>query len=209
MSSGARPGRLASLAFVLVATAAPLATPLRADDRAGGDATARPASMFPKGTWDLALHGAYHQTEREGDETIATATLSAGYYFGDRFSVRGELVGYALDNQPGPSPADADDAVGLGVNAGLRYQFIEYQRLTLFAEVYTGVLYSHRDFPEDGTHLNFTLQGGLGATFRLADDVHLFGGVRHLHISNARLRGEDENPSFDGPGAYVGLLFRF
>ena len=207
MYSGARPGRLAALAFVLVGVAAPLTTPVRADD-GDGDA-ARLGTMFPKGTWDLAFNGAYHETERKGDETVASATVSAGYYFADRLSVRGELVGYALDNKPGPSLADADDAIGLGVNAGLRYQFIEYRRLTLFAEVYTGVLYSHRDFPEDGTHLNFTLQGGLGATFRLRDNVHLVGGVRHLHISNARLRGEDENPSFDGPGASVGLLFRF
>jgi hypothetical protein len=208
MSSRSRPGGLAAaaLAFVLVVTAA---LPLRADEGDDRDAAARPASMFPKGTWDLALHGAYHETERKGDETVASATVSAGYYFADRLSVRGELVGYGLDNKPGPSLADADDALGIGVNAGLRYQFIEYRRLTLFVEGYTGVLYSDHDFPEDGTHLNFTLQGGLGATFRLADDVHLFGGVRHLHISNARLRGEDENPSFDGPGAYVGLLFRF
>ena len=202
-----RPGLVAAtVAFVLFAMAVP-ARPVRADD--GGRDAARPATMFPKGTWDLAFHGAYHETERKGDETVASATGSAGYYIRDRLSIRGELVGYDLDNKAGPSDADADDAMGIGVDAGLRYQFIEYRRLTLFAEIYTGVLYSHRDFPEDGSHLNFNLHGGVGATFRLHDDVHLIGGVRHLHISNARLRGEDENPSFDGPGAYVGVLFRF
>ena len=207
MSSGGRPGRLAAAALAFVVAMAATPGPARADD-ADRDA-ARPGSMFPKGTWDLAFHGTYHETERKGAETIATATVSGGYYFAERLSVRGELVGYDLDNKAGPSLEDPDDAIGIGANLGLRYQFIEYRRLTLFAEIYTGVLYSDRDFPEDGSHLNFNLQGGVGATFRLGDDVHLVGGVRHLHISNARLRGEDENPSFDGPGAYVGVLFRF
>jgi hypothetical protein len=30
-----------------------------------------------------------------------------------------------------------------------------------------------------------------------------------MHISNARIHGEDENPTFDGLGGYIGLLFTY
>lgn len=173
---------------------------------------AAPPTMFPRGTWDLQLYGTYYESIRTfGDETIQSGVAALGYYFGDRHSFRVELLGYHLDNKAGPFTAagNADDALAAGVNIGLRYQFLEYERLTLFVEGYAGLFYGHRDFPEDGTHFNFNEQFGLGATFRLRDNLHLVGGARYMHISNAQIHGSDENPTFDGIGGYVGVLFTF
>lgn len=167
-------------------------------------------TMFPKGTWDLQFYGTYYQSVRAGDEKIQSGVASAGYYFGDRHSFRAELLGYNLDNQEGPfTSVRPDDAIAGGINIGLRYQFLEYERLALFVEGYAGVLYGHRDFPEQGTHFNFNEQLGLGATFRLRNNLHLVGGARYMHISNAQIHGVDENPTFDGVGGYVGVMFTF
>lgn len=176
------------------------------------DADADAPSMFPKGTWDLQFYGTYLESIRDSNNgNVATAVAAAGYYFGERHSFRMEVVGYGLDNKASPFTPEgaADDAIALGANIGLRYQFLEHQRLTLFVEGYAGFFYGHRDFPEEGTHFNFNQQFGLGATFRLGENVHLVGGARYMHISNAQIRGQDENPSFDGIGGYAGLLFTF
>jgi hypothetical protein len=30
-----------------------------------------------------------------------------------------------------------------------------------------------------------------------------------MHVSNAQIRGRDENPSFDGVGGYLGVMFTY
>ena len=166
-----------------------------------------PATMFPKGTWTLQLHGAYFHSIID-DEEIFNGVASGGYYFDDKHVFRLELLGYHLDEENGTSD-DADDASAAGVNVGLRYHYLEYERLSLFIEGIAGLFYGTRNWPEGGTHFNFNQQMGLGATFRFDEHAHLIGGVRYMHLSNGRIRGEDENPSFDGIGGYVGVMFTY
>lgn len=211
MSAGAR-------AFVSVMLAAMLIeglTPLRAHgDEASPDTTAATLpsesltsdSMFPKGTRTMQFYGAYYHSIVD-DEEIVNAVAALNYYFDERHAFRVEIVGYRNDVE-GSSP-DADDSVAGGVNVGLRYHFLEYQRFTMFFEGVAGMFYGSRNFPEGATHFNFNEQLGLGATFRLDEHAHLIAGARFMHISNARIRGEDENPGFDCLGGYFGLMFTY
>ena len=172
-----------------------------------GEAAAAAAStMFPKGTWTLDLYASYSASFAKG-ESVTSGVAGASYYFAERHAVRAELVGHFLDND-GRDP-DADDALAPGVNLGLRWHFLERDRFTLFIEGIAGMFYGGRNFPRRGTHFNFNQQFGLGATYRIDENVHLLGGARYMHISNARVHGEDENPSFDGLGGFVGVLFTF
>ena len=162
-------------------------------------------SMFPKGLWTLQLNGAYLPSY-ETDDAASYGTIGGSYYFDERHSVLLELVGYSLDNE---GDFDADNAAAGGGNLGLRYQFLEHQRLSLFVEGLAGFLQAEHNFPPGGTHFNFALQAGLGATFRIADNVHLIGGARYLHISNAQIEGKSRNPNFNAIGGYLGVMFTF
>lgn len=163
-----------------------------------------PASMFGKGTRTLELSGGTYDDVFDSGEDQHIATVGGGYYFADRHSVRAELTGWDLDAKDGN-----DDTTAFGGNLGLRFHFLEYQRLSLFAEGAIGFYYANRKFPPGGTHLNYVTQGGVGATFRVYDNVHLFGGARYVHASNGRIHGGDENPSIDAFGGYAGVMFTF
>ena len=190
---------LVSLAIGGVATDAAFAQAAAVD-------AASQVTMFPKGTWTLDLYASYSASLAKG-ESVTTGAAGVSYYFAERHALRAEVVGHFLDND-GDSP-DADDAWAPGLNIGLRWHFLERDRLTLFIEGIAGLFYGAHNFPQGGTHFNFNEQFGLGATYRIDDNVHFLGGVRYMHISNARIRGEDENPSFDGLGGFVGLLFSY
>lgn len=199
------PWRAALVPVLLLACLA--ATARGADDTSDSvDRAINAPSMFAKGTWTTQFHGAYFHSVVD-DEDIYNAVASAGYYFDHKHVFRVELLGYRLDQEG--TGDDADDATGMGVNLGLRYHFLERERLSLFFEGIAGLFYGHRNFPEGGTHFNFNEQLGLGATLRMRDNLHLIGGVRFIHISNARIRGEDENPSFNGLGGFVGVMFTY
>ncbi|CAA9419964.1 MAG: hypothetical protein AVDCRST_MAG64-2816 [uncultured Phycisphaerae bacterium] len=183
----------------------PDAAAAQAEPRAGRDAAdPEPASMFDKGTWTLELNAGSYDDVFESDEKQHVATVGGGYFFADRHAFRIELTGWDLDAKDGN-----DDTTALGGNLGLRFHFLEYERLSLFAEGAVGFYYANRKFPPGGTHFNFVSQGGLGATFRVYDNVHLYGAARYVHASNARIHGGDENPSVDAFGGYVGVLFTF
>jgi hypothetical protein len=174
--------------------------------RPGGDDAVPRASMFPKGTWTMEYYGGYIHSVSQ-DENVSSGVVAGGYYFGERHALRAEVVGSFLDNDG--TTSDADDSVAGGLNLGLRFHFLEHEGLTLFFEGIAGMFYGARNFPEGGTHFNFNEQLGLGATIRLDEHAHFFGGARYMHISNARIHGEDENPSFDGVGGFIGMLFTY
>lgn len=165
-------------------------------------ARADEGSVFQKGDWTVQVYGAYFDDVTPSDERIASGTAGVGYFFRDDWSINLELAGYDLDARNG-----GDDAAGGAVNLALRWHFLQRGRFTLFLEGSAGLLYADRKFPPGGTHFNYPLQAGLGATFRLNENVHLLGAFRYLHISNANVHGIDENPSIDSLGGYVGVMF--
>ena len=67
------------------------------------------------------------------------------------------------------------------------------------------MIYSMERMGRSGTHFNFTLQSGFGATYGLSDLFIPMGGMRWFHISKARIRGRDRNVGFDSPMFYLGF----
>lgn len=199
----ARPWILAVLlaAWVMLpTTAAAHAEPRTERDAADSE----PGSMFEKGTWTLEMSGGTYDDVFTSGEKHHIGTVGVGYYFADRHNFRVELTGWDLDAKDGNR-----DTTAFGGNLGLRFHFLEYEGLTLFAEGFVGLYYADRKFPPGGTHFNYTTGGGLGATFRVDGNLHLYAAARYLHASNARIHGGDENPSVDAFGGYAGVLFTF
>mgnify|MGYP001951235339 CR=1 FL=1 len=51
---------------------------------------------------------------------------------------------------------------------------------------------------------------GIGMTHQISDDgTRLVGGLRWHHISNARIHGDDSNPSRDAPHVYLQVAIPF
>ncbi|MFN9991847.1 MAG: acyloxyacyl hydrolase, partial [Phycisphaerales bacterium] len=92
----------------------------------------------------------------------------------------------------------------------IRWHFLNKERMTVYADLGIGVLFTTDDVPSDGTSFNFTPRAGAGITHRLGDSANRFElGVRWAHISNARTSGDGDNPSRDSIMLYGGVIFPF
>lgn len=175
------------------------------------DESARPVrTPFSSGAWTLDVFGG-GATSLVGDEIdgFFSGGIGASYYLLDGVAVRGELIGAGFDQ-------DGNDAAAAGFNLLARAHYLRRDDWSLFAEAGAGILLSDPSVPDgdrrrndDGTHLNFTPTVGLGATYRLGTNTHLVATVRYVHISNAGIDGASRNPSFDGIGAWIGLMWHF
>ncbi|HEX8912771.1 MAG TPA: acyloxyacyl hydrolase [Humisphaera sp.] len=183
------PIALAVLVLALLA-----AQPARGDD-------ALPPVDFAKGTWTLSLYAGFDR-ECSNDPNLAYGSAGVGYFVMDHVSLNAEFrTAYVRQ-------ADGEDATLFELDLLLRHHVLRRDNWTLFVDVGGGISESTHRVPVGGTNFNYVLETGVGATYRIADGVHLIGGVRYWHLSNARLHGDDENPSANGVGGYVGLLFR-
>ena len=135
-------------------------------------------------------------------EKIASGAIGVGYYPVDRFALSLRTPVYHFRQFTG-------DAEVYSLDLSLRYHFLEAGRFTLFGDLIGGICESDKQVPPGGTHFNFTLQGGLGATYRVADHLHLIAGLRIFHLSNAAVQGIDRNPDLNAGQIYIGALFTF
>jgi hypothetical protein len=165
-------------------------------------ALADDAGNFPRGTWTVTGYGTYAKSFTGEEAKIGSASVGVGYYIWNNTSLSAELAGY-YDGQPG-----GDSRIVSG-DFLARTHLFHSGRFSFFMDGVAGISYADRRTPHIGTHYNYIIEPGIGATFQLAQNVHLIGGVRYFHLSNAHLEGPLRNPSINATQAYVGLLFRF
>jgi hypothetical protein len=168
---------------------------------AGGARAASPDTLFPRGTVDIQLTAATARDVDRGGSHFSTAAVGVGYYFVDNVSLSAELSGYDI-HQAGAAGAG-------GAALMLRQHFFSRGSFTLYADVGSGLFEANRNVPAGGTHFNFTFRTGLGATWRIAPHTALLGGVHYVHLSNARIRGRDRNPSLNAVEGYLGVMWMF
>ncbi|HEX4797597.1 MAG TPA: acyloxyacyl hydrolase [Humisphaera sp.] len=165
--------------------------------------TTQPITDFTKGTASFSVVGAYAHSFDSSEARIETVAVGGGYYFLDHMAINLELAGFWVQ-QPGPDAQIAE------ANLLLRHHLLVIDRFSFLIDVGGGISYANERTPyPDGTNFNFTLQTGLGATWRLKDNMYLLGGVRYLHFSNAQIDGKERNPSINATEGYFGLLFTF
>lgn len=137
-------------------------------------------------------------------ETDFAIHLGASYFVVDDVEIAGELALWRYDL--------ADDSTfGVNPNLVFRWHFVNERSYTLYADIGIGLVFSADDVPDDGTSVNFTPRAGLGMTFLLDESRAWRGqvGVRWAHVSNARLQGDDDNPSRDSIMVYAGIIIPF
>jgi hypothetical protein len=206
-----------ALALLAAALAARCASPVRAAEpaappppasvppapAAGAPAAAKvPAGDFAAGTWTLNLYAGFDR-EFGGDPQLGYGAIGVGYFAFDNFSVNAEARTLYADQD------DGRDTTVYALDLLIRHHLVRGDGWSLFVNASAAVSQSLYRIPAGGTHFNFMEEAGVGATYRVADRVHLIGGVRYWHLSNARIEGGDRNPALNGFGGYLGLMFTF
>ena len=170
----------------------PVATP--------ADAASDP---FAKGSTYWSVTGAGSLSVSTSLGWIHLTELNVSYYLIDDLAVScGGIIGYINARQ---SPGGA---LG-GPDLGLRWHYAKGHRWSTYAEALVGAVFQQHPLAEEGLRFNFDLQPGAGASYQLNDRALLQGGLRWHHLSNARIRGKEHNPSYDGPMMYLQLTRPF
>lgn len=150
--------------------------------------------------WTLSLEGFGTADLTNRDVKMAGPLVGLYYDLNKSFAVGLELGGMHVWQDD-----DTNTVVG---NLFLKNYLFEANDTRFFIDFGGGIFRAGERVPEQGTHFNTTIQVGFGFEHPFNEDVSLIGGLRYYHLSNARRRGPDRNPSLNGPGIYVGLLFR-
>jgi hypothetical protein len=146
-------------------------------------------------------HGLSDDERRKGDDFNLAGAVS--WFIVKDVSIDAEL-GAWYHSQPG------DDAASLNPSMVFRWHFVNTGDWTVYADIGIGFMVATDDVPSTGTAFNFTPRAGVGVTRRLDEsDTRLVVGLRVAHFSNARIVGDDDNPSRDDVMAYAGLTFPF
>jgi hypothetical protein len=151
------------------------------------------------GTWWLTIAPGVATTF--GDETSVGFRTSLTTFVAEDIQIGGEAIVWYFD-QPG------DNSIGGSIGFVMRWHFVNTGDWTVFADAGIALMAASEDTPRGGTNVNFMPRAGVGVT-RLLDDAgtRFEVGLGWHHISNARINGDDENPSRDLPMLHVGLIF--
>ena len=112
----------------------------------------------------------------------------------------GDFVVYRIDD-------GLSSAVGFGTHLNVQWIIVNGNRWKLCYDNGVGPNLFETPFPLEGTRFNFTTYYGFHVSFRMKDQKWITLGFRNTHISNANIKGEDRNPSFDGFGITLGYEF--
>jgi hypothetical protein len=125
-----------------------------------------------------------------------------GLYVFDTVAIQMNLTGYGFSE-------GRSDGAAVGITLGIRHHILNINNNSIFLDVAGGEIEASNNLPYGGTHLNNTIQFGIGVAHPLAENLSLVAGVRYYHISNASSEGGDRNPSVNAIQGVVGLLWRF
>jgi len=149
--------------------------------------------------------GNYSGIEDSKDINISNLSFGKAYYVTDGLGLYGEVLAMATQGERDGIDADVE---GIGAFFALRWHFIRMKNWSLFLNHGIGPLLFFEEFPPGGTKLNGLTQYGVGMKIRISNSKFINLGVRHIHISNGK-GFVDDNPSYDGHGAYLELAQHF
>lgn len=158
---------------------------------------------FAEGTWVWNIYGEVGFGSNVGESY--SAHFGAGYNVveGLNLSFNGGFIYADMERD------ESKDAFGGQVDVTLRWHFLRRETWSLFGDFTAGIAVFSREFPRFGSQFNFIWQLGLGATYKLSEEVWLQGGIRWTHISNGHVFDDRGNPGYDGLSMWIGVMMPF
>lgn len=158
-----------------------------------------------KGTTRLTFGSAYANDLGDSNDFNLHAAYSV--FLEQDFEFIVELAGWYFDQE-------GDDTAGVSGSMIFRYHFFpqDTREWSAYVDAGIGLLAGFDEVPDGGTEFNFLPRVGAGLTGsldQLRDGARWIVGVRWHHISNARIRGDQQNPSRDAVLVYAGITLPF
>ena len=197
--------RIAFSGSILLALACLLGTAAAQDQPSLQNSVVEPPSRsetdcpFKAGNW--VLSGYASAAVGKSSHQVYAGHVGLGYHFTDCLSLNLEAIGYLVDH--------ARKSGGGGIGLVPRWHFLVRDKWSLYLDGGWGFVYTRDTLRDPGTHFNFTVQAGPGATYRFSDRFNAMMGYRWFHVSNARIRGKNRNVGFDSPMLYLGVMSIF
>jgi hypothetical protein len=170
---------------------------------AGACARADDAPLFPAGTNAFEITGGYDYRITNDEVNFSQAGVGYQYFIWDNFAIVPKIRGYVADNE------DDSGILGADFDLGLRWHFLQVEKLTLFAGVAGGLSFFDHDLPVGTTQFNFMAEGQLGLTYQLTDNMHFIGGANIQHFTNGGIEGSSRHDGANALGAFAGLMWTF
>ncbi len=152
------------------------------------------------------------------------AGLSWGYKYPETFMPHNNTgINYKLRNFLSVGvefsvlfPADDfNSTTGFAVRPFFRFYPVSNDTWKLYFESGGGLVYTFSEFPlptdrdgRRGLNLNGITKYGIGADIFISRSISVSFSIKHLHISNGNIEGEERNPSHDSNGFYLGISKR-
>ncbi len=170
-------------------------------------------AFLNRDSWVSTTHIAYYGPEDKDNRDIRMTVLNIGAerYVRKNLGIVADAylastTGHIIHSD---NPAVlVSDSVGIGGSLGLKWHFLRGRHWSAFINGTAGLLFTDGKFPSGGTSWNFMGRTDLGFTYRLQNQWHLIASISRLHVSNGKGLVR-ENPSFNGEGGYIGLVYRF
>lgn len=152
----------------------------------------------------------FSSEDPDRDINIINLNFERGHYVLKPLSLSGGIHlmltnGHRIDQGDSHRKLNSD-RLGMGLAGTMRLDVIRKDRHNLFIAFRLGFLLCSDQLPPGGTFWNFTQRYVVGVSIRFLTNSNLLLGVNRLHISNA---GYKRNPSYDGNGAFVGVMYGF
>jgi hypothetical protein len=134
--------------------------------------------------------------------TLYGVTGGVGYYVFNNIAFVLDASGYGFNE-------GHSNGAAVAAALGLRHHIFTIDRSRFYLQVAGGVIEASNNIPAGGTHLNNTIQFGMGVQHPIGENVYLNVALDYFHISNARSEGPARNPSANGLQGIVGVVWRF
>lgn len=162
----------------------------------------QPQPFADKQRWTFEVLGTGVADVSNKHVAIYGVTAGVGYYFWQNMAIMLDVSGYGYNQ-------GHTDGAATGATLGLRHHLFSVGKSSVFVDCSGGVIEASNNLPAGGTHLNNTIEAGLGVASPIRDNMYLLTGVRFFHISNARSEGADRNPSINGIQGVIGVMWKF
>jgi len=161
------------------------------------------SSTADSGTkWSLLSYAEYNQSynQKSPNPDIFMGKLRIAYDLRKWINIGTELHLYKVKDE-------LVSTSGFGIALSFTWNIINTNQFRLSFDNGSGMVYTFDPFPYGGTKFNFKTFYGFSSTIKIKHDSYLALGLRNIHISNAYLFGDDNNPAYDGIGFFIGYAF--